>query len=172
MSDAQKIRTLYKRNERAVQLKPSVGQSTTVTKVCLRNLTTCDIEEGSWKLVSDIGDAMGGTDAGPPPTTLGRAALGSCLALTCGLQAAALGVPIEKLEIEVETDYDARGAFGMDGFPPGWTRIRYRVTVESGAPEEDVRRVLDAAHDLSTITDIFSRTFAVGREVRILSPQR
>ncbi len=53
---------------------------------------------------------------------------------------------IENLEIEVETDYDARGAFGIGEVPPGWTGIRSRVTIESSAPEEDGRRVLDAAH--------------------------
>lgn len=171
MTDAEKIRTLLERNANAVTLKPSVGQSATVTKVRLRSFTTCDIEEGPWKLTSDVGEAMGGTNAGPGPTTLGRAALGSCLALTCGLQAAALGVPIENLEIEVETDYDARGAFGIDNVPPGWTGIRYRVTVESSSPEEDIRRVLDAAHNLSTLTDNFSRAFTVEREVKIVGPE-
>lgn len=170
MTNSEKIRALLQRNAKALEIKPSVGQSTKVTKVRLRDLTTCDIEEGPWKLTSDVGEAMGGNGNGPGPTTLGRAALGSCLALSCGLQAAALGVPIENLEIKVETDYDARGAFGIDDMLPGWTAIRYRVTIESSAPEADIMRVLDAAHNLSTLTDNFSRAFAVDREVKIVAP--
>lgn len=170
MADVETIRTALGRNAKAVELKPSVGQSTTVTKVRLRDIITCDIEEDDWKLTADVPTEMGGNGLGPGPTTLGRAALGSCLAIGCAMQAAALGVPIESLEIEVETDYDARGAFGIDDVPPGWSGIRYRATVESSAPEEEVQQVLDAAHTLSTVTDSFSRASTIEREVEILTP--
>lgn len=170
MADVETLRTTLERDAKAVELKPSMGQATGVTKVSLRDLTTCDIEEDGWKLTADVPTEMGGNNAGPGPTTFGRAALGSCLAIGCAFQAALHDVPIENLEIEVETDIDARGLFGLGDIPPGWSAIRYKVKVESPAPEAEVQKVLDAAHALSTVTDNFTRAFTIEREVEIRGP--
>lgn len=170
MADVETIRTALERNAKAMELKPSIGQGTGVTRVSLRDLTTCEIEEDDWKLTADIPAEMGGNNAGPGPTTFGRAALGSCLAIGCALQAALHDVPVENLEIEVETDIDARGLFGIGDIPPGWSVIRYRVSVESPAPEAEVRKVLEQAHALSTVTDNFTRASTIEREVEIVTP--
>ena len=93
----------------------------------------------------------GGTNAGPNPGVLGRAALGSCLALGYGMWAARLDVPITALEVEIHADYDVRGELGVDdGVRPGYSAIRYVVRVSSPAPEADVRRVIDTADRYSS----------------------
>ena len=145
MEGDEKIRTALERNARAVGLRPSVGQGTARTRVRLKAGLECEIEEGPWKLTVGVGEKSGGTNAGPDPGVLGRGALGSCLAIGYAMWAARLGVPIDALTVEVETDYDSRGELGVaDDVPPGYTQVRYMVTVESAASEVDVRRVLDS----------------------------
>jgi uncharacterized OsmC-like protein len=119
-----------------------------------------------------MGEKSGGTNAGPSPGVLGRGAFGSCLALGYAMYALRLGVPIESLEVDVEADYDSRGELGVsEDVPPGYTQVRYTVTVTSPASEEDVLRVLDTADRHSPYLDVFARAKDVRRQVRITSPQ-
>lgn len=171
MADGERIRTAIERNEKAIRLRPSVGQGTAVTKVRVRDGLTCDIEDGPWKLVADESQGEGGNGEGPDPGVFGRAALGSCLAIGYAQWAAKLGVPLTNIEVEVHADYDARGMFGIaDDVPPGWTGLRYTVSVESRVPEAEVRRMLDEADAHSPLLDDFSRATSIGREVRITAP--
>src|SRR5262249_53768554 len=103
----------------------------------------------------------------PTPGVLGRAALGSCLAIGYMMRAAAFGVPIASLEVEVQADYDAGALYGVGEAPPGYTEIRYIVTVESNASEEALRRGLDEADAHSPYLDVFRRAQKCVRDVRI-----
>lgn len=172
MEGDEKIQTALERNAKAVRLRPSVGQGTARTHVRLKPGLECEIEEGAWKLTVGVGEKSGGTNAGPNPGILGRGALGSCLAIGYAMWAARLGVPIEHLSVEVQTDYDSRGELGVaDDVPPGYTQVRYIVTVESPAPEADVRRVLDTADKYSPYRDVYARAHDVRREVLIMAPK-
>ena len=176
MRDPQAIertRAALERNMKALQLRPSVGRGTAVTKVRIRDGCTAEIEDGGWKLIADESVKDGGNGEGPDPGVYGRAALGSCLAMCYAQWAALQGVPIDSIEVEVHADYDASAMFGFDkSTPPGWGAMRYIVRVESSAPESDVQRVLDHADSLSPLLDDFARALPVTREVRITAPAR
>lgn len=173
MADMERIKTAYERIQQAIELRPSIGQGTAVTKVRVRDGLTCDIEDGGWKLVGDESKRDGGNGEGPDPGVFGRAALGSCLAIGYMMIAAKQGVPITALEVEVQADYDARGMFAVDdSVPPGWTTMRYYVTVESPAPETDIMRVLDEADRHSSLLYAFSQPIPIQREVHITAPAR
>jgi uncharacterized OsmC-like protein len=166
------IRTVIERNVKAVALRPSVGQNTAHTSVRLRPGLECEVTEGQWSLTVAMSQKSGGTNAGPNPGVLGRGALGSCLALGYAMWALRLGVPLEALEVVVEADYDSRGELGLsDDVPPGYTQVRYVVTVTSRASEDEIRRLLDTADRYSPYRDVFARAHDVRREVRIATPQ-
>ena len=168
MTGSTTIREALERNARAVQLKPSVGQGTAVTKIRLYPGLRCDVEEGAWKFTVGMSEKYGGTNAGPNPGVYGRGAVGSCLAIGYGLWAARLGVQIDALEVEVQADYDARGELGVsDDVRPGYLAMRYIVTVESPASAEDIMRVLDTADRYSSWRDDISNGVPLTREVRI-----
>ena len=170
--DNDEIRTIIERNVKAVTLRPAIGQHTGRTTVTLKPGLECEVVEGPWRLTVAMGEKSGGTNAGPSPGVLGRGALGSCLALGYAMYALRLGVPIESLEVEVEADYDSRGELGISAeVPPGYTQVRYTVTVTSPASEEDVLRVLDTADRYSPYRDVFARAHDVCRLVRIASPR-
>jgi uncharacterized OsmC-like protein len=168
MSD-EAIRETLERNARAVSLRPAIGRKTGRTAVHLKPGLTCEITDGTWTLTASMGAAAGVTPVAPGPGTLGRGALGSCLALGYAMWAARLGVPLDAVDVVVEADYDTRGELGVsDDVPPGYTEIRYIVTVASRAPEADVRKVIDTADRYSPYLDVFTRAQDVRRELRIV----
>jgi uncharacterized OsmC-like protein len=170
--DNDQIRAILERNVKAVALRPGVGQNTARTKVRLKPGLECEVTEGPWALTIAMGEKSGGTGAGPNPGILGRGALGTCLALGYAMWAIRLGVQIDALEVEVEADYDSRGELGIsDDVPPGYTQVRYIVTVTSPAPEEEVRRLIDTADRYSPYRDVFARAHDVRRELRISALQ-
>ena len=167
------LKTALERNIKAIELRPSVGQGTAVTKVRIRDACTAEIEDGGWKLIADESTKDGGNGEGPDPGVYGRAALGSCVAMGYAMWAAQLGVPVDSIEVDVEADYDARGIFGLDGtIAPGWGAVRYKVRIESSAPEADVLRVIEHADALSPLLDDFARALSVSRELHITAPTR
>ena len=170
MTQPDDLRTAFERSARALQLRPSLGRATGVSRARIRQGLTCDIEEGPWKLTADMPAAAGGGGAGPTPGVFGRAALGSCLAIGYMMYAAKLRVPIAALEVEVQADFDDGALFGVSDAPPGYLEVRYLVTVESAAPEADVMRVLDEGDAHSPYRDVFARAQACRRTVRVLPP--
>jgi uncharacterized OsmC-like protein len=171
MADVQRIKEAFERNQKAIRLRPSIGQGTAVTKARVRDGLTIDVEDGGWKLVVDDSKKDGGGGEGPDPGVFGRTALAGCLAIGYMWAAAVEGVKIENLEVEVQADYDAQGMFEIDdSIPPGWSAMRYIVTVESDAPEADVMRVLDKGDRYSSLLYSFREPIPIEREVRITQP--
>jgi len=167
------IREALERNARAVSLRPSMGQGTAVTKVRLAPGLTCTVEDGPWKLTVGMSEKSGGANNGPNPGVLGRGALGTCLAICYGMWAARLGVPLDAVDVEVQADYDVRGELGVaDEVRPGYSEIRYVVTIESAAPEAEVLRVLNTADRYSSYVDLFTHGVPLRREVRLHATQR
>ena len=103
----------------------------------------------------------------PDPGVYGRTALGSCLAIGYQFWAAKLGVVFSRLEVDVQADYDSGGYHGVTDVPPGYSQVRYIVSVDSDAPEADVLNVLDQADAHSPYRDVFTRALDVRREVRV-----
>ncbi|HET9824948.1 MAG TPA: OsmC family protein [Chitinophagaceae bacterium] len=171
MTEMQKIKLAVERTTKALSLKPSLGQSTGVSKARIKNGLTCEIHEGNWKFLADMPAAVGGNTQGPTPGVYGRAALGSCLAIGYMMAAAKKDIPITMLEVEVQADYDDGALFGTANVFPGYSEVRYTITIESEAPEEDVLKMLDEADQHSPYLDVFSRAQHCKREVRIAAPK-
>lgn len=167
MADPKTIKEAFERNQKALQLRPSKAKSTTTTKVRLFDGTTCEVEHKHWKFKVDIGTSEGGNDAGPGPGILERGALGSCLAIAYSQRAAMLDIPIDSIEIDVESDFDARGMLHITDDPAGFDAIRYKVYIESPAPEDQIMQMIEDADKHSPVLDDFSRAIPVVREVEI-----
>lgn len=172
MADPQTIKEAFERNQQALKLRPSKAKSTATTKVRLYDGTTCEVEHKHWKFKVDIGTSEGGNDAGPGPGILERGALGSCLAIAYSQRAAVLGIPIERLEIDVESDFDARGMLYLNDDPPGFNKLRYKVYIESSASEKEIMQLIEDADRHSPVLDDFKRAIPVEREVNITSTEK
>lgn len=165
------IRRAFERCVKAITLKPSIGRGTAVSRTRVREGLVCDIEDGTWKLTTDFSQRLGGGETAPNPGVFGRAALGGCLAIGYMIRAAKYGVPIASLEVAVEADYDTGALLGTSATRPGYREVRYTVTVESPAPDADVRKVIDEADAHSPYLHIFTEPQVCLRTVRILAPQ-
>ena len=164
MADQMAIQKATERSLQILALKPSRGHLSCATRARLVDGLRCEIEEGPWKLAADMPAKMGGDETAPTPGVLGRAALASCLAIGIASWAARLGVPIDAIEVEVQADFDARGELGVgNGIPPGYTEVRYAVSMESQAPGYLLDEVLDLAERHSPYLDVFGRAIPLRR---------
>lgn len=167
----EKIKAAFERNERALTLRGSIGRGTARTTVRLGEDLACEAQDGAWNLTVGLPEKLGGNGAAPDPGVFGRTALGSCLAVAYARWAAKRDVPIRSLEVEVQADYDAASEYGIGDSPPGYTQVRYTVTVESDASDNEIVALLDEAETCCPWLDIFLRPIEMRREVRALHPQ-
>jgi uncharacterized OsmC-like protein len=166
--DLQPIATAFERIANMFREDPERGRHTAISRTRIDEGLTCHIEEGHWKLVADLSDKAGGARQGPTPGVLGRAALGSCIAIGYVLEAARAGVPVSSVEVEVQADYDDGALFGVSDAHPGYLEVRYQLSVRSEATEEELQRVADAADARSPYFDVFSRAQTLHRSLRVL----
>lgn len=164
---AARIKAAFERSKMILERKPQVGERTATTRVRVKDGLTCEVEEGSWKFTIDSSPKVGGQGLGPDPGVLARAALGGCLSMTYVRWAAAMDVTIASLEVEVQADSDAAGHYGIDGRSADYREVRCIVRVQSEAPEEDIRKVLDAADQYTPYLQVFRRPQKVHRITEI-----
>ena len=70
-------------------------------------------------------------------------ALAACAQITCQMVAAAMGVPVERIEVTVEGDLDLRGTLGLSReVGVGFEEIRLAFDIEAPAATEDQVRAL------------------------------
>jgi uncharacterized OsmC-like protein len=97
---------------------------------------------------------LGGVDNAPNPVEVLMSALSGCVTLGIATNAEMFGIPIDAIDIEMEADVDARGFLGHDkSVRNGVSDIRYTVTIQSPASEEQVRRCKETIDRKSPIRD-------------------
>lgn len=166
MADPKKIREIAERNVKLLSRKSGRGRLKGVTTARIEDGLRCVIEDGPWKLSADMPVKAGGEETAPPPGTLGRGALASCIAITIAGWAARSEVPIDAVQVEVQADFDARGELGMDdSIPPGYQEVRYVISVDSPASADEVAKLVEVAERYSPYLDVFARGQTMKRTV-------
>jgi len=171
MAEAKDLKTAIERSIKALKARPTIGRGTAATTVKVRSGVTCEIEDGPWKLIADEMPGDGGAGLGPDPGVLGRAALGSCLAMGYVMWASQMDIILDSVEVTVEADYDANGMFGIDDSAhPGWHAMRYTAKIASPAPESRIREFVEFADRHSSLLDSFRRAVPIERNLQISAP--
>lgn len=156
MSEAEAIKQALERAAKTVTLRPERGQRVYRNVATLSGGTECQVEEAGRSLTMDVGKALGGADAGPTPSMVLRSALSGCIAIGIKQWAAQRDVPVDHLEVVLETDVDARGQLGVrDDVPPGFEAIRLEIKVTSSAPPEVVDALVATSLHHSPLMDVF-----------------
>jgi uncharacterized OsmC-like protein len=70
------------------------------------------------QLRTDMPRAIGGTESAPSPGWLFRASIAACVASLVLIRAAALGVTLTSVEVDVDSESDDRGILGLDASIP------------------------------------------------------
>ena len=166
MSRQSELKKSFKRVFNALHRTPALGQRTHVSTTVIDGLA-CEIHEDGWRLKVDMPTMAGGQLTAPTPGVLGRAALGSCLAIGYMLRASSMDIPLASLEVDILADSDDGGLYGSSAALPGYSEVRYRVRIVSPAAEERVMAMLDEADRHSPWLDVFSRPVVCKREVQL-----
>ncbi len=104
--------------------------------------------DGQSGVILDIGahHAVGGPGEMACSGDIFLASLAGCQELTIRLVAAALGLPIHRLAVRVEGDWDVRGTLASNRESPiGFTAIRVNVDIETDGAPDRVQRLLTSA---------------------------
>jgi uncharacterized OsmC-like protein len=121
-------------------------------------------------MITDMPSGVGGEGSAPTPGWIARAAQASCDATVIAMRAAELGIPIQRLEVIVDSESDDRGLLGMDDAVPAGplsSRIRVRVTAEGIDPER-LRELVEWADHHSPVSDAIRRAVPTTVEVEPL----
>ena len=169
MKEQNNIKNKFNRSQNALSLKPSLGLGTGVSKTCIVGGLSCETREGNCVFKTDMPKQVGGYNSASTPGALGRAALGSCLAIGYMMWASKLNVTIDYLEIQIEADYDDGGLFGSSDSHPGYLEVRYYVKIKSPATPQEIEHVLDLGDKHSPYLDVFSRAQTCIRHTEIIN---
>jgi uncharacterized OsmC-like protein len=123
---------------------------------------------GTERLTTDMPAGIGGSAAAPSPGWFLRAATASCVASLVAIRAAATGVTVISVDVEVDSESDDRGILGLDPSIPAGA-LSTRVVVSIDAPGVD-RQVVDAiaawAVEHCPVSDTIARAVPIIIEVR------
>lgn len=141
------IKQCLERFDELVRKRPSSGRFTTTTTARFTGGLSSEIKEGPWKFVCDMPESFGGDDAGPGPSFYGRAAIASCVTTGIAASFAREGVPLESVQVDVDTDVDM--SLKGSRLTP-FLAFRMRVDVETPAAASEARRLVHEAIEGST----------------------
>lgn len=113
---------------------------------------------------------LGGTDTGPNPVEAVLAALGSCQAIVYRAYANALGLRIDRVEVETSGHLDIRGFLGDPAVPAGFERVTFKTRVVSPEPAERIAELSRAVEAHCPVLDILKRPLPVTGTVEHVSP--
>ena len=117
---------------------------------------------------ADMPVKAGGEESAPTPGALGRGALASCIAVGIVSWAARREIPLDAVQVDVRTRFDARGELGMDDtIFPGYDEVYYEIAIESSAPAEDIADLVATADRYSPYVDVFTRGLTMRRVLRL-----
>jgi len=168
MPTASDTKRALDRADKLVTLAPERGQRTYVNNAVVEDGTRCAIFEKGYELFADAGRGLGGDDADPTPSMLLRSALSSCIAIGIKLWAARREVPIERVEVIVETDTDARGILGLcRKVPAGFTAIRAHIDVRTRASREVIEEIVASSLRFSPLIDALANAQLVATSVMV-----
>lgn len=111
---------------------------------------------------SDHPVVLTGSDEGPTPVEHLLHAIASCLTAGIANVAAARNVPLRSVTSTVEGDIDLQGILGLsDEVRNGYQGIRVRFDIDSPAPAEAVRAVVEQSQARSAVFDVLTNGTSV-----------
>jgi uncharacterized OsmC-like protein len=118
--------------------------------------------------VVDEPPELGGQDKGANPVELLLVALGTCQEIMYAAMASMMGIHLDEVKVNLKGSLDLKGLFGMDpAIPPGYQKITYETILRSSAPEEELRKLVEAVESHCPVLDTLVRPIEVTGKVTI-----
>jgi uncharacterized OsmC-like protein len=122
-----------------------------------------------YSVTSAMPKGLGGTGEAPTPGWFMRAGIASCTVTAIAMRAAELSVPIQRVEVTVESLSNNAGGLGFrDDIPVGPLEATMRVTVGSdAAPKEALEEIVHWAVEHSPVADALIRPIPLAVDVTV-----
>jgi uncharacterized OsmC-like protein len=123
---------------------------------------------GGESLQTDMPAGIGGSASAPSPGWILRAAAASCVVSLIAIRAAATGIQLRTVDVDVDSESDDRGILGLDAaIPAGPLSTKVVVAIDAPGSSRDAIEALAAwAVEHCPVTDAISRPVALALEVR------
>ncbi len=151
----------------AVKENPNLGRTLWRAKSTWKNGFQVKNEVRGFEVPMDEPNDLGGTNTAPNPVEMVLCSLGSCLSIGFAMNAAVMGIEIQKLEIDLEGNIDLPGFVGLTPEPdqsplPGFTEIHAKVFLKTMAPKEKVKELRERVFGTSPVG------ITLSKEVKII----
>lgn len=125
----------------------------------------CSVDIGRAVYEAQAHTGVGGPGTAACSGDLLLGALAACAQITCQMVAAAMGVPVDRIEVTVEGDLDLRGTLGLSrGVGVGFEQIRLRFDIDApAATEEQIRALREKTEQYCVVM----QTLASPPEIRV-----
>lgn len=144
---------------------PEKGRFTFKTETVWQDGSVSKTKARNFEIKTDEPEPLGGKDSGIDPIELLLGSVASCISIGFATQAAKRGIDLKDFSIETEGDIDVRGYFGLDGARPGFNNIRYKIKVDSDAPEKELKKILEIAEATSPMFDNISNGVSISSQL-------
>jgi uncharacterized OsmC-like protein len=137
----------------------------------LSNGGSASPEGRKFTMTVDEPQVLGGTDSAPNPVEYLAAGLCGCITAGIATNAELFGVPLDKLEVDVEVDYDVIGLLAVDrSVPTGSTGIKYTVRLKGkdGVTREQLEKCKKVIDGKSPVRNTLAGAIPMRTEVIII----
>jgi uncharacterized OsmC-like protein len=124
----------------------------------------------TFELMVDEPGVLGGGDSAPNPVEYLAAGLCGCITAGIATNAELFGVPLDKLEVEVDVDFDVIGLLAVDrSVPTGSTGIKYTVRLKGkdGVTREQLEKCKTVIDGKSPVRNTLAGMIPMRTEVVI-----
>jgi uncharacterized OsmC-like protein len=123
---------------------------------------SCKIDTGRALTEAGLHPATGGTGLQACSGDLLLEALVACAGVTLSAVATAIGIELTEGHIKAEGDLDFRGTLGVSKeVPVGFTSIRLYFSLQSNAPDEQIKTLLNLTERYCVVYQTISKGVAV-----------
>lgn len=151
----------------AVKQNPSLGRATFQSKTTWEKGFQSTAEIGDYvqggskvtrgkqfRISGDHPEGLLGHNSAPAAVETLIASVGACISGGWATFGAAMGIPVEKLEIQLQGDIDLQGFMGLgNGVRPGLERIQGTIYVKSNASDQQLQQLKETAEKMSPVVD-------------------
>jgi len=140
---SQRVMKILKRELEKNPKLAKVSQKAKITKI---GPFQSEVKIGKNKLVLDEDKAIGGSGAGPNPSSTLLGAIGGCMIASIEAWSQILEIPYDSIEIRIKGNLDLRGMLGIDeNIRPEYQKIDMKVSVKSTADESKIKELIEKA---------------------------
>ena len=124
---------------------------------------SCSVDIGRAVYAAEAHTGVGGPGTAACSGDLLLGALAACAQITCQMVAAAMGIPVERIEVTASGDLDLRGTLGVSKeVPVGFETIRLRFDLQApGATAEQLRSLREKTEQYCVVMQTLARPPAI-----------